>query len=125
MNGNKRPLAVTILGCVYIGVGTIGFVYHFAEIRARDAFQYDGVWIELVRLLAIVCGAFMLRGHNWARWLALAWIASHVILSAFHAFPEFAMHCLFCAVIAWFLFRTEAAQYFRGERMEPTYYRES
>ena len=37
--------------------------------------------------LAIVCGVFLLRGHNWARWLALAWIAFHVVLSAFHAIP--------------------------------------
>ncbi|MBZ5591237.1 MAG: hypothetical protein LAP39_03305 [Acidobacteriia bacterium] len=116
MNGNKRPLSVTILGCVYLAVGTIGFAYHFTELLA---FQHDVVWEELVRLLAIICGAFMLRGHNWARWVALAWITCHVILSAFHAFSEFAVHCLFCAVIAWILFRPEAARYFRGARVEP------
>jgi hypothetical protein len=120
MNWNKRPLAVTILACVYIAVGTIGFVYHFTEFRARDAFQYDAVWVELVRLLAIIAGAFMLRGHNWARWHALAWIAFHVVLSAFGAFHEFAIHCLFCAVIAFFLFRPDAARYFRAARTEPT-----
>jgi len=118
MNGNKRPLAVTILGCVYIAVGMIGFAYHWTELRAGEAFRYDGVWIELVRLLAIICGAFMLRGHNWARWVALAWIALHVILSAFHSLGEFAMHCLFFALIAWFLFRPEAARYFRAVRSE-------
>ncbi len=112
MNGNKRPLSVTILACVYIAVGTIGFVFHFQDFRARGAFQYDAVWVELTEFAAIVCGAFMLRGHNWARWFALAWIAFHVILSVFHAFPEFAIHCLFCAVIAWVLFRPEAARYF-------------
>jgi hypothetical protein len=117
MNWNKRPLSVTILGCLYIGVGTIGFAYHFTELLA---FQYDGLWVELIEILAILCGAFMLRGHNWARWVALAWIAFHVILSAFHAFREFAIHCLFCAVIAWFLFRPEAARYFRGAGIEPT-----
>jgi len=117
MNWNERPLAVTILGWVYIGVGTIGFAYHFTEFLA---FQYDGMWVELIEFLAIVSGAFMLRAHNWARWLALAWITFHVILSAFHPFREFAIHCLFGAVIAWFLFRPEAARYFRGDRVEPT-----
>jgi hypothetical protein len=116
MNGNKRPLSVTLVGCVYIGVGTIGFAYHFTELQASDAFQYDGVWVELTELLAIVCGAFMLRGHNWARWFAIAWMAFHVILSAFSAFSQFVIHCLFFAVIAWFLFRPEAARYFRGAR---------
>ena len=119
MNWNKRPLAVTIIACVYIAVGTIGFVYHFTEFRARDAFQYDAVWIELVRLLAIIAGAFMLRGHNWARWLALAWIAFHVIIGALHSLPQFAIHCLFCAVIAFFLFRPDAARYFRGGSAKP------
>lgn len=117
MNWNKRPLSVTILGCLYIGVGTIGFADHFTEFLA---FQYDGLWVELIEILAILCGVFVLRGHNWARWVALAWIAFHVILSAFHAFREFAIHCLFCAVIAWFLFRPEAARYFRGVGIEPT-----
>jgi hypothetical protein len=120
MNWSKRPLSVTILGWVYIGMGIIGVAYHFTEFQARDAFQYDIVWVELVRLIAIVCGVFLLRGHNWARWVALAWIAFHVVVSAFHTFPEFAIHCLFCAVIAWFLFRPEAARYFRGARVEST-----
>lgn len=114
MNSNNRPLAVTILGCLYIAVGTIGFVSHASEIRSRHAFQYDDVWVELVEVIAILSGTFMLRGHNWARWLALAWIAFHVILSAFHSWGEFAIHGLFCAAIAWFLFRPEAARYFRG-----------
>ena len=114
MNWTKRPLSVTILGCVYIAVGIVGFAYHFTELLARP---YDDVWVELTEFLAIVCGVFLLRGHNWARWVALAWIAFHVILSAFHALPEFAIHCLFCAAIAWFLFRPAAARYFRGSRI--------
>lgn len=118
MNGNKRPLSVTILACVYIGMGIIGFAYHFTELQARDAFRYDILLVELVGFIAIVCGAFMLRGRNWARWLALAWMAFHVILSAFHALPEFAIHCLFYAVIAWILFRPDAARYFRGAQIE-------
>jgi len=117
---NRRPLAVTVLAWVYIGVGTIGFVYHFTGIRASNAFRYDGIWIEVVEVLAIVCGTFMLRGHNWTRWLAIAWMAFHVVLSAFGAFREFAIHSLFCAAIAWLLFRPAAGRYFRGERAEPT-----
>jgi len=104
MTLNMRPLSVTILAWVYIGVGTI---------------QYDGTLIEVVEVLAIVCGAFILRSHNWARWLAIAWMASHVVLSAFGAFHEFAVHSLFCAAIVWLLFRPGAVRYFRGGRTEP------
>ncbi len=87
MNSSTRPHSVTILACVYLAVGTIGFAYHFRELMAL---QHESVWVELTELLAIVSGAFMLRGHNWARWLA----------------------------IAWFLFRPDAARYFRGVRIE-------
>ena len=118
MTWNRRPLSVTVLAWVYIGVGTIGFVSHFTEIHARNAFQYDGILIEVVEVLAIVCGAFMLRSHNWARWLAIAWMAFHVVLSAFGAFHEFAVHSLFCAAIVWLLFRPAAVRYFRGGRTE-------
>ena len=41
----KRPLAVTIIGWLYIVVGAIGFVYHIRELTAEP-------WIEPVRLLA-------------------------------------------------------------------------
>jgi hypothetical protein len=119
MNSNKRPLSLTILGCIYIAVGAVSFVYHLNEFQARPVFQYDAVLVELTEFLAIVGGVFMLRGQNWARWLALAWMAFHVVLSLFHNLQEFAIHCLFCAVIAWFLFRPEAARYFRRTRVTP------
>jgi hypothetical protein len=109
-----RPLSVTILACVYIGVGAAGCVSHFSGIHASNALRYDGIWIEVVELLAIACGAFMLRGHNWARWLAIAWMAFHVALSAFGAFHEFAIHSLFLAAIAWLLFRPASGRFFSG-----------
>jgi hypothetical protein len=109
----KRPLAVTILAFVYIGVGAIGFVAHFTDLLSMDASRYDGLWIELTEILAVLCGAFMFRGQNWARWLAVAWIAFHVILSALQP-VELAIHSLFCALIVWLLFRADAARYFRS-----------
>jgi hypothetical protein len=110
---------VTIIACIYILVGVIGFAYHFTDLHTQNAFQYDGLLIEFVRILAVIAGAFMLRAHNWARWLALAWIALHVVLSAFNSLPQFAVHCVFFAVIAWLLFRPEVGRYFRGARAEP------
>ena len=111
---NPRPLPVTIVAWVYIAMGVIGFVYHLPDLHANNALQFDGIGIELVRLLAVVAGAFMLRGRNWARWLAVAWIAFHVVVGALHSFQQAAIHTLFCAVIAFFLFRPASARYFRG-----------
>ena len=96
---------MTILALLYIAVGGGGLVSHRA----------DGVWVELVEVAAVIAGSFMLRGQNWARWLALAWMAAHVALSALHNFRELGVHILFLVVIAGFLFRPEATRYFRGE----------
>ena len=36
MTWNRRPLSVTILAWVYIGMGTVGFVYHLTELQATN-----------------------------------------------------------------------------------------
>jgi hypothetical protein len=110
---NKRPLSVTILACIYIGVGTVGFVYHLCEILARHAFHYGDFLVELIEFVAIVCGAFLLRGHNWARWLALAWIGFHVGISFLDSLQKVVVHGLILLLIAYFLFRPRARTYFR------------
>jgi hypothetical protein len=109
---NKRPLSVLIIACVYIATGAIGVVYHLTGLKAQHPFQYDIVPIELVSLAAIIAGAFMLRGRNWARWLAIAWIAFHVVLSAFHPLLELAVHGLLLVAFVFFLFRPAANRYF-------------
>jgi predicted cobalt transporter CbtA len=109
----KPPLAISILSCVFLAAGAIGLAYHFTDFKAQPRFQYELVWISAVRLTAIVCGVFMLRGNNWARWLALAWIAFHVVVSFFHSLQEVVVHSLLFLLIAYFLFRPEAGAYFR------------
>ena len=109
MTPNGRPISVVILACVYLAVGAVGFIYHFRDLAAPD-----GIWIELTEFLAFVAGVFLLFGRNWARWLALAWMAFHVALSISHSWREVAIHTVFCALIAWILFRPSAARYFRG-----------
>jgi hypothetical protein len=111
---NKRPISVTLIGCLYIVTGAIGFLYHAREFTAVNPFRFDVLGVETIRLLAILAGAYILRGHNWARWLAIAWIAFHVVLSAFHDLPQFAIHALFFALTAWLLLRPAAARYFRA-----------
>jgi hypothetical protein len=102
----KRPLAVTIIGWLYIIVGVVGFVSHIRELTAEP-------WIEPVRLLAILAGAYLLKGHNWARWLTLAWMAFHIWVGWLNGWPQAAMHAAFLVVLAFFLLRPPAAQYFR------------
>ena len=116
MNPNKRPLSIAILAGVYILVGATGFLYHF---RQAIPLNRDGALIEFTELVAFIAGVFLLRGHNWARWLALAWMGFHVVLRAFVPLFPFLMHCLFFAVIAWLLLRPPARRYFRGASVKP------
>src|SRR6266516_4043873 len=113
---NERPRSITVISWLFIAAGVIGLAYHATEFKADRPFQYDVVWVCLVRLLAILCGVFMLRGGNWARWLLLVWIAYHVVLSAFHSLFELVIHGLLFAVIAYFLLRPRASAYFQGTR---------
>ena len=109
----KRPRAVTILAWIYIAVGVVSFIYGVP----LHGVHADDLLAESVRLSGIVAGAWMLRGENWARWLAIVWIAFHVALSAFHELRELAMHAAFAIAIAIFLFRPDAARYFRQQNV--------
>ena len=108
MNSGKRPIAVLLVSCLYIAVGTIGFVVNFPKLIAL---QPESIWIELTELLALIAGAFMFRARNWARWLALVWMAFHVAIS-FPVVRQIVTHSIIFALIAWALFRTEARRYF-------------
>lgn len=109
----NRPLSVTLIAALFIGAGAVGLAYHASKLTSWKPVPYGPLWTCLVRLLAIVFGAFMLRGSNWARWGALVWLAWHVVLSAFHSWAGLLIHTLLLAVIGFFLLRPPAAAFFR------------
>ena len=111
---NKRPLPVTVLGWLYIVVGVGGIAAHIGEIKPRHFFEPEVGLPLVVRLLGILAGAFMLRGSNWARWLAVAWIGFHVVLSSFLSVRAAVMHAVLCLVFTYLLFRPGANRYFRA-----------
>jgi hypothetical protein len=112
----KRPLAVTVISWVYIGVGLLGLAAHLMDFKIQHPFQYDIVWIALVHVIAVVAGVYMLLGSNWARWLAIVWLAFHVVVSGFDSLSKLAIHVVFLAVFAYFLLRNDAKEYFRAPR---------
>lgn len=99
----KSAIAIAVL---YIAVGLGGFIGHFPQ-------QWHGedILIEFTEVVAITCGVFLLRRKNWARWLALAWMALHVAIS-FPVLADVAIHLAFLMVIAWALFRSPTRGYF-------------
>ena len=110
---NKRPRSITVISWIFLAAGFIGLAYHATEFNAQSPFEYDVVWVCFVRLLAILCGVFMLRGSNWARWLLVVWLGYHVILSVLHTPFELLVHSLLFAGVLYFLFRPQASVYFR------------
>ena len=114
----KRPLSVTIISWLFVAAGVVGLAYHLSEFKTLHPFPSDVAWVGLLRLVAIVCGTFMLRGNNWARWLSLAWLTFHVILSGFHSLRELVMHSVLLAILSYFLLRPVAREYFLAGRKE-------
>ena len=102
----KAPPLVFVIALLYITVGLGGFVSHFPR-----HWRPEDVLIETVEVLAITCGVFLLRGENWARWLALAWMAIHVVIS-FPKVSQTGIHLLFLVVMAWALFRPGMQRHF-------------
>ena len=122
---DKRPRSITIISWIFIAFGTVTLVVglltlvdkSFAQITADLKVHW---MVYVVRLLAVVSGAFMLYGYNWARWLLVAWLGFHVILSFMHSPFELLVHGLLAGVVLYFLFRPQASTYFRGTHHNAT-----
>jgi len=108
---NHRPLSVTLISCLFVAAGVIGIIYHASELK--DLATPDVSLVLFVRMLAILGGVFTLRGANWARWLLVAWIIYHVILSFFHSSAEVIMHFALAIVVVISLFHPKANTYFK------------
>jgi hypothetical protein len=111
--GRTRPFSVTVLAWLFIAVGVIAFVRNFPSILHLEK---DSFLIEFVELVGMTAGIFMLRRQNWARWLAIAWLAFHVAVAAFLHFQGLLFHIVIFAGITYLLLRSDASEYFRGAR---------
>ena len=101
------------MGVLFIATGLLGLAYHSSELVQAARFDPEFVWVAVVRLLAVIGGVFLLRGNNWARWLLIAWIGYHVVLSAFHSRFELIVHAFVFAATVAVLFRANASTFFR------------
>jgi hypothetical protein len=105
----KRSLPVTIIGWLLVVVGVSGFVLHLYEAKPQHALEGENPWILATELVAIVGGAFLLRGKNWARWLVMAWMGFHVAIS-FNSPRQLVIHGAIFVLFAYFLFRPATAR---------------
>ena len=110
---NRRPRSITVIGWFFLIFGSIALISGLVPVSNISLEELKGHWmVHLSRLLSIVAGLFMLRGHNWARWLLVVWIVFHIILSALHSAMQLLIHVLIFGVILIFLFRRPANAYF-------------
>jgi len=110
----KRPIPVTILGCLFIVAGLVGLAYHLSQ-PPLDRWV---ALISLIRVVAVVGGVFMLKGRNWARWLILVWLAFHVVVSAFQSPSRCLAHAALLLAVAYFLLTPPDSQYFLASPSE-------
>ena len=125
---SERPLSITIISWVLIVTGCVTFISGLVpragdsesaaasapSTRPRPHTAAEFAFVCTVRAAAAVAGVFMLRRRDWARWLALAWFAFHVVLSGLHDPMKFAIHVVLFVVVAYFLLRPRAWAYFGG-----------
>jgi hypothetical protein len=68
--------------------------------------------------LAVLCGAVMLRGMNWGRWLFVVWsgynVVSRLVLGSLILLPQNLLSALLYGTAAYYLFRPAATAFFRG-----------
>ena len=114
LNSIKRPFQVTILGWLFIVIGILSTVDHLRK-GSLDRWM---VLIVLVGIIAIVAGVFLLRGARWARWLLLAWLAFHVVVSALNSLTDAMPHVVLVLVVGYFLLGPPTSRYFQRAHPE-------
>ena len=108
----KRPIGVVVVAILLVLAGAAGLAGDFMNSHSLSANHFESVWMALVNLLGIVAAVFLFRGSNWARWLAIAWMAFHVAISFLNAWQQVVMHGLILLLIVLILFRRDARAYF-------------
>jgi hypothetical protein len=124
-SATRRPLAITILGWLFVLVGVAGLVSSALSLwndvarpsGGGPAHRGEPGLVLAVRALAVVGGALVLYGVSSARWLLVAWMAWHVVLSLGHTSGELAVHAVFLVLLLFVLFSRQATAYFGTARL--------
>lgn len=110
---SHRPIPVTIVAIIYILAGGTGIIYHAREYFVQEIVSPQMIWVLCIRLIAIVCGILLLKGLGWSRWLAITWLAYHVIIGFYHTVSEGVMHLVLLGVVAVLLYLPASSAYFK------------
>jgi hypothetical protein len=104
---------VSVVAWLLIVAGLVGIGLQTVALSRRMPPRVDAIYVLLLCFAAIACGVCLLRGQNWARWLAVAWFAIHVVVGALHSWQSASIHALLLAVCTYALFCREATTWFQ------------
>ena len=113
-----RPIPVIIVSILFIVTGLTGFIYHITELAEPNNNLIETISALALGILAVVCGVLLLKRVGWARWLGIAWMALHVIISAFNSMPETIAHIVFLILVSVLLFLPVSSAYFQNKNKQ-------
>ncbi len=108
----KPPPSIAVIGAIFLALACLDLVRGFAPLLQSGHLMGDDLLVAGIGVAAGVGGAFVLAGHEWARWLLAAWMALHVALSIGDP-GKLVAHVVIFGVLAFFLFRPRATAFFR------------
>lgn len=125
---NKRPTSLTIIAWILIVIGGISIISTAVmidnpavmELMRKSPLpiplQYAMNFFGL--LVMVVSGVGLLKGHNWARFLYVGWSAVGFVIGLATSPLKAALlpSLVFLVVVAFFLFRKKANDYFSQAR---------
>jgi sensor histidine kinase YesM len=111
----KIPIPVIVVSFLFIIVGSVGLVYHFKEFQNPKQNFYEPIWVLFLRLLAVVCGLLLINRINWARWIAIAWLVYHIVISSLNSTSEMIAHIVFLVVVTILLYLPKSSLYFQAK----------
>ena len=113
------PVTVRVVAWLLVVAGVFGL---FAQMLAVVSHLSLGMVFAGVSLcvLAILAGIALLRRQGWARWLAMAWMAAHVVIGALHSTGSTLMHAVILVLFAYALFSPQAERWFAAPVSDPS-----
>lgn len=109
----KCPLPVSIVAIALLIAGVVGFFYHLQDFADPDQKLYVTVLVEILRIVAILSGILLFRGNSLGRWLSIAWVLLHVVISTFNSVNETLMHAVVLIIVCVLLFLPVSSGYFK------------
>jgi hypothetical protein len=109
----RPPPSVLVIGALFVALGCLDLARGGAPlVGSTGRLAADDWLVLLIGVAALVGAVFLIRGHNWARWLLVAWMALHVAISV-GDLRRLAAHAVIFGFLAFVLFRGRAAAHFR------------